>query len=53
MYCSETNVSPYKGEYGEQPALWVDTYFIIKRAFAKRESKVIESAKRRKKTTND
>ena len=52
MYCNENNVPPYSGSYGEQPALWTDTYFIIKKAFAKKESKVIDSA-RRKKTTND
>lgn len=48
IYCNETGVPPYKGGYDDQPALWLDRYFIIKKAFAKRESKVIKDAKSRK-----
>ena len=44
IYCKDLNVSPYKGNFGQQPALWLDRYFLIKKAFAKRESKVIKDA---------
>ena len=37
-YCENTGVTPYKGTYGEQPADWVDRYFTIKAAYAKKES---------------
>ena len=45
IYCKDLGVSAYKGSYGEQPALWVDKYFIIKKAFASLEKKQISSAK--------
>lgn len=48
IYCKESSVPPYKGSYGEQPALWVDRYFSIKKALAKKESREIEDAKRSK-----
>ena len=47
IYCNETGVPPYEGGYDEQPAVWLDRYFIIKQAFAKKESKVIKDAKSR------
>ena len=40
IYCKDNNVPPYKGDYNEQPALWVDRYFIIKSAFAKKEKQI-------------
>ena len=43
LYCTETNVSPYKGAYGDQPALWVDRFFIIKSALAKYEKRIIDA----------
>ena len=49
MYCSEFNVPPFKGEYGQQPALWTQKTFIIKQAFAKREKNMIDKAKKDKK----
>ena len=51
LYCTEVNVAPYDGGYNQQPALWVDRFFIIKKAIAKKEKKVIRDAKHR--TTND
>ncbi len=52
IYCKETNVPPYKGGYDEQPALWVDRFFLIKQAFAKKESDLIEDGRRKKNTNN-
>ena len=49
IYCSEFNVAPYKGDYGEQPSLWTQKTFIIKQALAKREKNTIDKAKKDKK----
>ena len=46
IYCKELGIQPYKGSYGEQPALWVDRFFLIKSAFAKKEKFMTEQAKR-------
>ena len=43
IYCTQTGVSPYKGDYGDQPALWVDRFFIIKGAIAKNEKRIIDA----------
>ena len=45
IYCQETNVPPYEGPYNQQPYIWVEKYFIIKRAFAKKEKILIEKSK--------
>ena len=46
MYCEKFGISPYKGDFGDQPCLWVEKTFIIKKAFAKLEGNQIEKAKR-------
>ena len=48
IYCKELGISPYKGSYGEQPARWVDMFFLIKNALAKREASQIEKANNKK-----
>tara|TARA_R100000995_G_scaffold62365_1_gene31969 strand:+ start:294 stop:728 length:435 start_codon:yes stop_codon:yes gene_type:complete len=45
LYCEKFNVPAYKGDYGEQPCLWVDKAFVIRNAFAKLEKKQINKAK--------
>ena len=45
IYCQENNVTPYQGSYGEQPASWVDKYFSIKNAYAKKEQIQIDKNK--------
>tara|TARA_Y100001963_G_scaffold151424_1_gene234231 strand:- start:51 stop:467 length:417 start_codon:yes stop_codon:yes gene_type:complete len=40
VYSKELNVPPYSGTYGEQPKIWVDKMFMIKNAFAKKESDI-------------
>ena len=30
LYCQETGVPPHKGDYGQQPKLWIEKYYIIK-----------------------
>ena len=53
LYCEKFNVPAYKGDYGEQPCLWVDKAFVIRNAFAKLEKKQINKAKQDgKKTIN-
>ena len=44
IYCKELGVSPYKGSYGEQPFRWVEKFFYIKSAFAKKESMQIDKS---------
>ena len=46
MYCEKFGIQPYKGDFGDQPCLWVEKAFIIKKAFAKLEGNQIEKAKR-------
>ena len=48
IYCNENNVPPYEGGYDKQPALWVDRYFIIKNALAKKEKAIREKIKKDK-----
>tara|TARA_Y100001963_G_C6657390_1_gene388737 strand:+ start:138 stop:563 length:426 start_codon:yes stop_codon:yes gene_type:complete len=45
IYCTSVNVPPYKGEYNKQPARWVDTFWIIKKTFAKKEKMEISKVK--------
>lgn len=49
IYCSEFNIPPYKGSYGEQPSLWSQKAFVIKNAIAKKEKNLIEKTKKEKK----
>ena len=44
-YSSEFSISPYKGSYSEQPALWIKKSFIIKNALSKREKSLTNKAK--------
>ena len=30
LYSTETQTPPYKGDFGDQPTMWVDKYFMIK-----------------------
>ena len=46
IYCTETGTPAYKGSYGEQPAKWVQYFFIIKNAMAKKQSQIKEKAKK-------
>lgn len=46
IYCEKFGISPYKGDFGDQPCLWVDKAFVIKKAFARLESNQIEKARK-------
>jgi len=46
LYCTETGTPAHKGDYGEQPARWVQYFFIIKNAMAKKMNNVKEKAKK-------
>ena len=48
VYCKEFGISPYPGTYGDQPYEWVNRFYSIKNAFAKRESTQIEKARNKK-----
>tara|TARA_Y100000361_G_C11091654_1_gene306751 strand:+ start:508 stop:687 length:180 start_codon:yes stop_codon:yes gene_type:complete len=47
VYCKDNSVSPYSGDYGDQPYDWVQKYFVIKSAFAKLEKNLIEKNKQK------
>ena len=53
IYCEKFGIPPYKGSYGEQPARWVDRFFLIKNALAKREASQIEKSKEKPKETEE
>ena len=46
IYCTEAGVPAYSGSYGEQPARWVQYFFIIKNALAKKQKMIQEKAKK-------
>jgi len=46
LYCTETGTPAHKGDYGEQPAIWVEYFFIIKNALAKKEKRMRDKATR-------
>ena len=46
LYCTETGTPAHLGSYGEQPARWVQYFFIIKNAMAKKMNNVKEKAKK-------
>ena len=48
VYCIDNNVPHYEGAYDNQPALWVDRYFTIKKALANKEKASIEKTKKDK-----
>jgi hypothetical protein len=46
VYCTETNTPAYSGSYGDQSSRWVQYFFIIKNALAKKEQEMHEKVKR-------
>ena len=46
LYCEKFNIPPFKGHYGEQPCLWVEKTFLIRKYMAKLESKQLDKAKK-------
>ena len=46
MYCTETGTPAHSGSYGEQPARWIQYFFIIKNAMAKKMNTMKEKAKK-------
>jgi hypothetical protein len=44
-YCEKFNIPPYEGSYDNQPAKWVRRAFAIRKAFAKKEKKDMNSVK--------
>ena len=45
VYSIETGTPAYKGSYGEQPAKWIEYFFIIKHALAKKEKDMYDKVK--------
>ena len=50
IYCTETGTPAFSGSYGEQPAKWVQYFFIIKNALAKKEKRKYDEMNRKAKT---
>ena len=46
MYCQQFGISPYPGNYGNQPYRWVHRSFLIKNAIAKKEKEVIDGSRK-------
>ena len=46
LYCTETGTPAHSGDYGDQPARWVQYFFIIKNAMAKKMNNVKQKAKK-------
>ncbi len=38
VYCKETGTQPFKGAYGDTQKTWIDKFFIIKNALAKKNN---------------
>ena len=45
LYCEKFNVPPHEGGYNNQPCLWVEKAFLIRKYLAKLESREIKKAK--------
>mgnify|MGYP003136281873 CR=1 FL=1 len=52
LYCKEFGVSPYKGNYSDHPAKWIEKSFIIRNALAKKEKEIIDGKGLIKNNTN-
>ena len=46
LYCKEFNVTPFPGDYGQQPQRWISKVNIIKTAIAKREGRMQKKAQK-------
>ena len=44
IYCNETNTPAYPGSYGKQPYKWIQSFFVLKQAFAQLEKQQIKKA---------
>ena len=47
LYCVETGTPAHEGCYSQQPARWVQYFFIIKNAMAKKQKMIQEKAKKK------
>ena len=47
IYCNETGTKPYKGAYGDTLKKWIDKFFIIKNALAKRSNYIQANHKKK------
>ena len=47
VYCTDLGTPAYPGSFGEQPARWIQFFFIIKNALAKKQKKMYDEEKRK------
>lgn len=45
IYCKDFGISPYNGDYGEQPSVWIEKYNIIKSTINNIEKEQIKGNK--------
>jgi len=53
IYCKDFGVSPYEGTYKQHPRKWVQKYYIIKTAIAKKEKLEIEKQRNKAKKVSN
>ena len=46
IYCEQFGVPPYEGDFGKQPAKWIEKAFVIKTALAKKQKNEVDNATR-------
>jgi len=47
LYCKGFGISPYRGSYGEQPALWVEKTFVMNNAINNKEKRELNKMKKK------
>ena len=43
MYSRQFNISPYKGNYGEQPKKWIEKSFLLNNLIERQKAKAIKN----------
>ena len=52
LYCKDTSTPAYSGSYGETPALWIEKYYIIKKALMDKENNMRNKIRKEKHGNN-
>ena len=49
VYCDKTGTTPYEGSYGNTPSLWIEKFFVIKKALYLHEKAAINKQNKKRK----
>ena len=52
LYCEKTKTPAYSGSYGQQPALWLEKFFVIDNAMIMRKNRQTEKFNQDRKKAN-